>query len=1545
MPDTIYTAADFSAATSGRAGVSPGGAAFGVSGTVAYDEQFQESGELNNQTPSTFQCPNPGVGDWDMFATFRVSNHTGGAVNHYGRVAVCNGPGATAILGHHAISDLAIGTTLTEYAFPLMVSLTGAEVIDVRLMRHFNALPVSAQVELSQIRFVPRGGQVAPATTEGVCGRITGSLASGQVKDWQWTATATGRVAVTTVGSSFDTILTVLQAGAVVATNDDSVRFAPQSSLAFDAVAGTTYTFRVQGKAGASGTYFLNYGPPAVYGFSAAKDANVNPGGSATVSRTGTGDLDTVSDTQQVATATAAAATFRPWTATERTRLVKGKAQVSATGPAGDKWQHTVTINGVAVATVEYVHDGALALKTIALGDFTVVAGDLVGYKVWRKAGEATGAGVVRNVIYEGEDTIACGILEGGPLPDCGETNPCDPCSSSPAASFGCNVGPGLDPTCDPIPDGMLDALYWRRVYIFVDDWTPWSDADRAKVAWFKLEGQEANEAAWVGIELMRGKVLGTLGGSAALPAGKSVCVETSIAVSALDGKVTQQLFVEGVAAGSGNSGATLYPGAQPVAACRGFTGSQNLGLGAFLEADQWRVTDRIGCAVDPGTDPGDGSGGGGGTGDPTGEDGGPSGGDSGRITVAITNPVAGAILSNSPITLRATASYAGDSSISELVFLLDGKEIGRATTADPYTYVWAFAGVAPGRYTLTAKATSSGGASTTSAPVSIVIADVDPPAITFSAPPAGTVTGIVEAAVTASDNVAVAGVQFYLDGQRLGSEVLAAPWRVVLDTTALTVGAHTLTAVARDVAGNVATASRGFTVGTQPAAPISDPGTIRAFAPVAVLEIDLVSDAVNPPYRVVARASAPYVWYRLLETAVGAAADASGNARGGTLAGPWTFNRPSALSGEVSDKAARLDNFATGSLSFPALVRPRELTLALLVRPTSLPGEATLLDTGLGGLRVVLRANGSLAVTGLTESLPSMLPLNIWSHVALVLDAGTDVGIVTDPGEPAASSYCALYVDGQVVALRAPLPDEAMTLLARTQARWKIGGGSGAAELDELAVYDFALSPAEIARQAASVTAAVASAGVWTDISGYSPIEIPYGRGRENELDQPEVRRTRLALEDEAGDWEPENTASRLYPLQTMRRVRLRANVASVMTTLEEWFTEDTQLAFRTLAEEVQIPLADASLLLARATMSGKVPRELTGAFVNRALDAAGWPEDKRAIDAGRLELAARTLREANVLDEIHTAAGAELGVFFVSAGVAVFHDRDHRQTATRSIVPQIVFGDSPSLGEYPYEQPEPTTGIAKVYNDVRFKREGGIEQTAIDIASQRMAGRRVFPSNIAAPLASDRAVQQLASSVLERYRRARFGWTSIVVDPTMHPDLWDLVLKLEVSDRIMVVRRPRPGTTIRKACFVEQIAPSPRFGHGVDWPVVLTLSDVGVPASVLPAYSFTDAPSGAPLLAGTAPNTLTHTDALAGAPLLAGSVVEIYTAPPFFSDAPSGAPLLAGSVVESYTAVDEMSGAPLLAGSVVESYSTDPEGESSSPGEASPGLFTPGE
>lgn len=113
--------------------------------------------------------------------------------------------------------------------------------------------------------------------------------------------------------------------------------------------------------------------------------------------------------------------------------------------------------------------------------------------------------------------------------------------------------------------------------------------------------------------------------------------------------------------------------------------------------------------------------------------------------------------------------------------------------------------------------------------------ADTTPPKVVMDGLQDGSeVSGVITLKAKASDNVGVAGVQFFLDGDRVGTLDTSAPYAAKLDTTKLPDGTVALLAVATDAAGN-RTMSAPVTVtidngGSAPPPPPPPPpsGTIR---------------------------------------------------------------------------------------------------------------------------------------------------------------------------------------------------------------------------------------------------------------------------------------------------------------------------------------------------------------------------------------------------------------------------------------------------------------------------------------------------------------------------------------------------------------------------------------------------------------------------------------------------------------------------------------------------------------------------------------------
>jgi chitodextrinase len=99
----------------------------------------------------------------------------------------------------------------------------------------------------------------------------------------------------------------------------------------------------------------------------------------------------------------------------------------------------------------------------------------------------------------------------------------------------------------------------------------------------------------------------------------------------------------------------------------------------------------------------------------------------------------------------------------------------------------------------------ASGNESSQTSPISVTTdSDTEAPAVSISAPSNGaSISGTVNVTANATDNAGVVGVQFRLDGAMLGTEDTSAPYGFSWNTTSATNGTHTLTAVARDSAGN----------------------------------------------------------------------------------------------------------------------------------------------------------------------------------------------------------------------------------------------------------------------------------------------------------------------------------------------------------------------------------------------------------------------------------------------------------------------------------------------------------------------------------------------------------------------------------------------------------------------------------------------------------------------------------------------------------------------------------------------------------------------
>src|SRR5262252_4231418 len=207
-----------------------------------------------------------------------------------------------------------------------------------------------------------------------------------------------------------------------------------------------------------------------------------------------------------------------------------------------------------------------------------------------------------------------------------------------------------------------------------------------------------------------------------------------------------------------------------------------------------------------------------------------------GSLVVTMTSPGSGSTVSGTT-TVSASVSIIGLLTVQSVRFTLDGASLGAEDTASPYSVSWNTTGAANGSHSLTAIARDAAGNQSSSA-VTVTVnngppPDTTPPAVNLTAPSNGaTVSGTVTVSASASDNVGVAGVQFTLDGANLGAEDTASPYSVSWNTTGVANGSHTLTATARDAAGNRTTSAAVTVTVSNGPPPDTTPPTASLTAP-----------------------------------------------------------------------------------------------------------------------------------------------------------------------------------------------------------------------------------------------------------------------------------------------------------------------------------------------------------------------------------------------------------------------------------------------------------------------------------------------------------------------------------------------------------------------------------------------------------------------------------------------------------------------------------------------------------------------------------------
>jgi hypothetical protein len=298
------------------------------------------------------------------------------------------------------------------------------------------------------------------------------------------------------------------------------------------------------------------------------------------------------------------------------------------------------------------------------------------------------------------------------------------------------------------------------------------------------------------------------------------------------------------------------------------------------------------------------------------------------------------------------------------------------------------------------------------------VLGDTAAPLVSMTAPAdQATLIGAITLSATASDNVGVVGVQFQLDGNTLGAERTTVPYTFAWDSSTTSNGLHTLSAVARDAAGNRATATINVNV----------------------------SNTSSTLSGIVAA-------YGFNEGSGSTTKDSSGQGNGGTLSGAtWTPNGKFGSALSFDGTSAWVTVADANSLDLTT-----GMTIEAWINPTSGTGwRAVALKETLGGLAYALySANNSSRPDAYVHTTSDMgvtgtaaIPLNAWTHLAVTYDGAS----------------LRMYVNGILVKTTAA-PGAAVV----SGSPLRIGGDSVWGEyfrglIDEVRVYNRALTGGEI--------------------------------------------------------------------------------------------------------------------------------------------------------------------------------------------------------------------------------------------------------------------------------------------------------------------------------------------------------------------------------------------------------------------------------------------------------------------------------------------------
>ena len=232
--------------------------------------------------------------------------------------------------------------------------------------------------------------------------------------------------------------------------------------------------------------------------------------------------------------------------------------------------------------------------------------------------------------------------------------------------------------------------------------------------------------------------------------------------------------------------------------------------------------------------------------------------------------------------------------------------------------------------------------------------------------------------------------------------------------------------------------------------------------------------------------------------------------------------------------------------------------------------------------------------------------------------------------------------------------------------------------------------------------------------------LRVAIRRGRNRILNKFEAGSATVTLQDETGDWNPQNTNSPYYgKLLPLRKIRIWADYDDGGGTTRYYlysgyitsYDTNYRLGFETVSS-VTLSCVDAFRLFTNVAVTnvpGTSAGQLSGARVDALLDLASYPSSQRLIDAGDSTMQADPGTSRNLLTAIQTVEQSEFGGFFIDPeGNATFLSRT--TISEKADETPLLFDDNGT--NIAYQSVDFAYDDTQIYNDVTVQILNGVAQ-----------------------------------------------------------------------------------------------------------------------------------------------------------------------------------------------------------------------------------------